>query len=232
MYVATIKRLQPHGPYLIGGWSAGGVHAYEVSRQLLQSHNQVGALIILDMHIPRPMPASSKVTPAFVDKIGVATGLNRAKVGPAAMKRLKTHLLHTIQSLSNYNPLPMLESRRPGRTMVVWANKSLSEVFGSDELAEARQAGLQTETSGNVMRDADMDIAAWFFSKRHNFTANGWDILVGGNVECHEVDADHFSLVTAPAVSVCVSIAIMTCKLTHIKINVVGALVERLVNDL
>ena len=35
IYLAEMRRRQPHGPYIIGGWSAGGVVAYEVATQLL-----------------------------------------------------------------------------------------------------------------------------------------------------------------------------------------------------
>src|SRR5205085_190642 len=33
-HVASIRSARPHGPYFIGGWSAGGTVAYEVARQL------------------------------------------------------------------------------------------------------------------------------------------------------------------------------------------------------
>ena len=34
-YVAAIREIQPHGPYLLGGWSAGGLVALEMAQQLL-----------------------------------------------------------------------------------------------------------------------------------------------------------------------------------------------------
>ncbi|MBA1228906.1 amino acid adenylation domain-containing protein [Pseudomonas viridiflava] len=47
-YLAAIRQVQPQGPYRIGGWSAGGLIAYEMARQLLSSGEQVEFLGIID----------------------------------------------------------------------------------------------------------------------------------------------------------------------------------------
>ena len=33
-YIAELRTVQPHGPYLLGGFSGGGITAYEMARQL------------------------------------------------------------------------------------------------------------------------------------------------------------------------------------------------------
>ncbi|KAL8805425.1 MAG: hypothetical protein Q9182_001991 [Xanthomendoza sp. 2 TL-2023] len=38
-FIAEIKRRQPQGPYNIGGWSAGGITAYEMARQMTDADN-------------------------------------------------------------------------------------------------------------------------------------------------------------------------------------------------
>ncbi len=50
--VRTITTIQPTGPYVIGGYCAGGVLAYEVASQLLAAGLQVGLLCILDAQNP------------------------------------------------------------------------------------------------------------------------------------------------------------------------------------
>ena len=60
--------------------------------------------------------------------------------------------------------------------------------------------GIDDELEGNVMEDESMGLAAWFYGRRTNFGANGWDELLG-EVETHVVEgADHFSLVSPPCV--------------------------------
>jgi thioesterase domain-containing protein/acyl carrier protein len=47
-YVAAVQRQQPHGPYALGGWSVGGVLAYEMAQQLRAAGEEVGLLALLD----------------------------------------------------------------------------------------------------------------------------------------------------------------------------------------
>ena len=47
-YLAEVRSIQPRGPYLIGGFSGGGITAYEMARQLLAQGEEVGLLVMLD----------------------------------------------------------------------------------------------------------------------------------------------------------------------------------------
>nr|WP_243147381.1 non-ribosomal peptide synthetase [Scytonema sp. UIC 10036] len=51
-YVKAIQSFQPNGPYQIGGWSFGGVVAYEVAQQLQRQGEEVSLLAILDSYVP------------------------------------------------------------------------------------------------------------------------------------------------------------------------------------
>jgi thioesterase domain-containing protein/acyl transferase domain-containing protein len=50
-YLAEIRRVQPHGPYLLGGFSGGGIAAFEMARQLIEAGEEVGTVILLDTPI-------------------------------------------------------------------------------------------------------------------------------------------------------------------------------------
>ncbi len=52
-YLQAMRSIQPHGPYVLGGWSLGGLVAYEMARQLLQQDAKtLRQLIFLDTTIP------------------------------------------------------------------------------------------------------------------------------------------------------------------------------------
>jgi thioesterase domain-containing protein len=51
-YIEALRRVQPSGPYFLGGWSFGGLIAYEMAQQLLSSGDQVALLAILDTLAP------------------------------------------------------------------------------------------------------------------------------------------------------------------------------------
>ncbi len=51
-YVEAVQSVQPFGPYIIGGWSLGGLVAYEMARQLIECGQSIHRLIFLDTTIP------------------------------------------------------------------------------------------------------------------------------------------------------------------------------------
>jgi thioesterase domain-containing protein/acyl carrier protein len=48
LYVDGIRQVQPHGPYRVAGWSAGGTIAYEMARRLIEMGEKVGFVGLLD----------------------------------------------------------------------------------------------------------------------------------------------------------------------------------------
>ncbi len=48
LYVKEIRRVQPHGPYFLGGYCGGGTVAYEAAQQLHAAGEQVGMLALFD----------------------------------------------------------------------------------------------------------------------------------------------------------------------------------------
>ena len=51
-YIEAIQAVQPRGPYLIGGWSFGGVVAFEIARQLCRQGHEVSRLVLFDSRPP------------------------------------------------------------------------------------------------------------------------------------------------------------------------------------
>ncbi|MCT6778052.1 amino acid adenylation domain-containing protein [Streptomyces sp. CS7] len=47
-YIEAVRRVQPEGPYVIGGWSFGGFVAFEMARQLRDAGQEVARLVLLD----------------------------------------------------------------------------------------------------------------------------------------------------------------------------------------
>lgn len=56
-YMAEIKRVQPHGPYSIGGYSFGSWVAYEIAQQLVRAGDEVRHLVLIGAGLPISMHA-------------------------------------------------------------------------------------------------------------------------------------------------------------------------------
>ena len=57
-YIAELRQVQPQGPYLLGGFSGGGLTAWEMARQLEAAGEQVSLLVLLDTPLPMRPPLS------------------------------------------------------------------------------------------------------------------------------------------------------------------------------
>jgi thioesterase domain-containing protein/acyl carrier protein len=49
-YISEVRKIQPEGPYLLGGYSFGGAVAYEMARQLSAENQPVAFLALLDSY--------------------------------------------------------------------------------------------------------------------------------------------------------------------------------------
>jgi thioesterase domain-containing protein/acyl carrier protein len=51
-YIEALRTKQPEGPYFLGGWSLGGLIAYEMAQQLITQGQKVSRLLLLDTNTP------------------------------------------------------------------------------------------------------------------------------------------------------------------------------------
>ncbi len=64
-YIAEMRQVQPRGPYLLGGFSGGGLIAWEIARQLEAAGEDVPLLVLLDTPVPL-RPALSRTDKALI----------------------------------------------------------------------------------------------------------------------------------------------------------------------
>ena len=51
-YIAEMRQVQPQGPYMLGGFSGGGLTAWEMARHLAEAGEAVSVLVLLDTPLP------------------------------------------------------------------------------------------------------------------------------------------------------------------------------------
>lgn len=64
-YLSEVKAVQAHGPYFLGGYSGGGITAFEMCRRLLEEGEQVAFLGLIDSYSPE-LPERSKLERAQI----------------------------------------------------------------------------------------------------------------------------------------------------------------------
>ena len=60
-FIRAMKKVQPNGPYYVGGHSFGGVVAFEISCQLEQAGDEVGLLLVFDSSVPKKIDRKKKL---------------------------------------------------------------------------------------------------------------------------------------------------------------------------
>ncbi|KAL8757001.1 MAG: hypothetical protein Q9199_002543 [Rusavskia elegans] len=187
LYKNEVRRRQPHGPYYLGGWSAGGVVAYEVCLQLIAEGETIARLILLDC----PCPIRLETLPArlhiFLDQIGLlGTGMGTAP------KWLLPHFEYAIKALDAYKPraIAVADAAKAPQTFAVWATEGVCP--DAEDRARLIPA-----------REDDTKSMKWLLNNRMDFGANGWDELVpggAGKMRFRTIKGNHFTMMRKPQV--------------------------------
>jgi thioesterase domain-containing protein/acyl carrier protein len=59
LYVESIQKVQPHGPYILAGYSLGGMVALEVAHRLAERGETVSRILLFDTRVPRAVAGRS-----------------------------------------------------------------------------------------------------------------------------------------------------------------------------
>ncbi len=65
LYVEQIRAVQPHGPYFLGGYSFGGLVAWEMAQELADAGEEVALLALIDT-FPQPSRSRAEMLQTFV----------------------------------------------------------------------------------------------------------------------------------------------------------------------
>ena len=76
-YLRQIRSVQPRGPYFLGGFSFGGLVAFEMAQQLRQSGQQLALLVLIDPTPPRCSDVGAREVPSTGSGFGYRSALGR-----------------------------------------------------------------------------------------------------------------------------------------------------------
>jgi len=190
-YLCEIRALQPEGPYLLAGFSGGGITAYEMAHQLVAQGEEIGLLVVLDSLPGRPL------LPTRFERLAIQ--LQRlARQGPAYLARWARNRLRWELEKRN----------RPA------ARELTPAEFRSEQIEAAFREALQHYRTPSyagklVLFRPQLDAAHPLptgrvaNSQREIIDAhNHWRPFVSGGVDVHVVPGDHDSMVLEPNVRV------------------------------
>ncbi|MFC8124229.1 amino acid adenylation domain-containing protein [Streptomyces sp. NPDC057302] len=62
-HLAVVREARPHGPYLLMGWSMGGLVAYEMAQRLTRLGERVAMLVLVDSYLGQQLPPDAGSAP-------------------------------------------------------------------------------------------------------------------------------------------------------------------------
>jgi amino acid adenylation domain-containing protein len=194
-YLAALREQRPRGPYALGGWSFGGVVAYEMACRLAAQREPVALLALIDSHAPGSLPASaSPVDGATLVAMlarelgGVSGGLESPAPGDdSRLPESDGRLDRILERAKAQGLLP--------------PEIGLEEVRRLVEVLRANLRALRGYLPGSYPGRATLFRAAQA-QRTGPDPAYGWRALALGGVDVLEVPGDHYSMVREPHVQV------------------------------
>ncbi|AKF09447.1 non-ribosomal peptide synthetase [Sandaracinus amylolyticus] len=185
VYLARIRALQPHGPYLLGGVSFGGVVAYEVAQRLRALGERVELLVLLDTILPRGL-----------HRAGV---LGRARTHLERLRDPRAFLAHVHAAITQ-----RLVRRTETPAAAIDPGALTTEAIDAIRDERFRAAA---ERHDPTMRPYEGPALVFTARHRRVFPGDrvdrdlGWTSLLRGRVAYHPVDGNHLTILREPGAS-------------------------------
>lgn len=182
LWLDEVLKLQPAGPYVLGGWSAGGYYSYEVTKLLTASGRTVKQLILIDS----PCRLDYEALPEQVVAELTRKGLMGASGAKKAPDWLVQHFTSTVLSVDRYAPSPLAARDVPAKVSFVWVREGL--------VKSVPESGLEVDLNVKVTR--------FLLEPRPELKTAGWEkLLPGAEYGFDYMTGNHFQITQSPHVS-------------------------------
>ncbi len=188
-YITEMRRVQPSGPYSIGGYSMGGWIAYEMAQQLSQIGQSVALLALFDT-TPRQTSGRAPLSKWLGHHRRRLSELQPVDIGPYLAQRVRN--MGEIATIKARGKLFSTAWR-----MAEERGKSIPALLYRP--AEANLMAVRSYHPKPYDGDAVLFKAepyAWMAADAHE----GWQTLIGGTLEIRSVPGQHDDLLEEPNV--------------------------------
>jgi thioesterase domain-containing protein len=193
-YIAAIREVQPVGPYVVVGFSAGGVVAFEMARQLNDSGERVALLALLDSAVysrPAEAPVDSAAGPRGGMLRKLTKGLQRFRTMTLSDQRAAL-----LRHWSHYSQLLSVSARARGEAI---ARRCGIPVQGPAKMKDAFLLALRQYRPLKFPGTVTLYRASNGVGRDDERPAMGWD-RIAPKVVVEMIDAGHPGILTEPAV--------------------------------
>lgn len=197
-YIRKMRAVQPDGPWFIGGWSFGAIAAYEMSRQLLASGQEVSLLTAIDAEPPN-RHRSNNILTEFVDNLKAAFKPAAAAVSSVTDTRKACQLL--LNRISRYHNagdrIRLCTPEAVSEAIGGWQERNEQELFDALRRVMSFIGALSVYETGAPIAVNMENFQAAVSAGSHK---GQWEAFVSGRVRHHVLNGDHRSILRPPIV--------------------------------
>ncbi len=200
-YVATLRRVQPVGPYHLVGFSFGGAVGYEIAQQLTAAGETVALLALIDSRNPvQALPA-----PGFHPRFVARRIANQARIVRRLGSRVGATYLRSRTRIAIDRSLvglrQVLDRRLPGR---------LRPLLWRDPVPDGEREWMAADgTAFARYRPAPYPGRITFLWAEHNQrppevfdTRRGWAELALGGLDVRPIPGSHLTVLVEPLAAI------------------------------
>jgi len=204
-YIKAIRSVHPQGPYLVGGYSLGGIIAYEVAQQLRRSGAQVALVAIIDITPQYTVFEGANHFFAFMKAI---SGLLKIDLFPfyREIRGIDVHagdegIRKDLQSLSGQERLTMLWE-------CIQKTGSLPPGLDPERIDRAMSVFNANTEAVRTYPVQPYHGRIALFRSLHDLVQKlddptfGWGQYTATPIEIYDLPGDHFSIIREPHVTV------------------------------
>jgi amino acid adenylation domain-containing protein/non-ribosomal peptide synthase protein (TIGR01720 family) len=165
-HVEEIQRVQPHGPYTLGGFSFGGVVAFEIARQLRAKNEEVARLVLFETVCPLIQQDLKLFDDAQLAE-RIVRGYDRNFRVPESTREVDQKLAYILDYLITSNLIPASKDLAAFKTFLgIWrrrADYTPESYSGEVILFRTRGGSILNENLINMPanRSAAMESLGW-----------------------------------------------------------------------
>lgn len=209
-HVSAIREVDPIGPYLIGGYSMGGVLAFECARQLIETGAEVCSLALIDPIMPNTpawraieteniegydfdLVALVLIANALGERWDVRESISHEQlIGTEPRARIETVSRHLRAGATKERTLEEIEELVKANHRVITQNNAALENYLPRALGADVPTLMLRASQGQVGPDNPNQMPV--VGRLREDPSNGFAPYAGGDLTIDEVDADHFTI--------------------------------------
>ncbi|HKV37021.1 MAG TPA: amino acid adenylation domain-containing protein, partial [Pyrinomonadaceae bacterium] len=190
-YVEHLRAVQPTGPYRIGGWSLGGVVAFEMAQQLKACGDEVHMLALIDSPSPSAFGGMKRE-----DDLSQLAGF---AIDLGFTQQHLSRSVDDVKQLSLDEQLSYLLERALAEDLVP-AGMELDHLHRLFRVFKTNREALRAYVPGVYAGRVTYFRAVGNDASNPEDMPNGWHELALGGVDVYQLPGDHYSILKQPHV--------------------------------